>query len=536
MRRRILFLLALLWMVPGARAQQNRTLAARIEQIVDQPQYRHASFGIEVYSLADGKVIYARNAQKLFTPASTTKLLTEGSALELLGDQYRFHTRIYRTGPINSKGTLEGDLVLVAGGDPNLSGRIRPDGTLAFIAHGFDHTYGGSRYTKAVSGDPLLVIRQLAKQVASRGIRRIDGQVLVDVSLFPEGEKELGTGAVISPIVVNDNLIDVTLTPGSRPGMPVKLQISPATAYARFVDEAKTGASNSESSIDWTGDEIKPDGSRVVTVGGTLPAGGHSILYSYVVPQPSRFAEMALVEALRADGVQADFARYGRVVDFASLEANYTPAHLVAEHVSPPFSQEVKVTLKVSQNLHASMTIYLLGALAAHAKTGIPQAGFHLEHDFLEKGGLDLSAASQSDGAGGDALFTPDFMCHYLAYMARQKDFADFENALPILGRDGTLFNIQADSPAAGHVFAKTGTIGGEDRLNHNLMITGKGLAGYMDTPQGRKYAIAIYANRVSLPLGGLDEIETTIGQTVGEIATAIYESSGTQGTGAGSS
>ncbi len=71
--------------------------------------------------------------------------------------------------------------------------------------------------------------------------------------------------------------------------------------------------------------------------------------------------------------------------------------------------------------------------------------------------------------------------------------------------------------------FAKTGTIGGEDLLNRNLMITGKGLAGYMATANGRRYAIALYANRVSLPLGGLDEIENTIGQTLGEVASAIY-------------
>jgi PBP4 family serine-type D-alanyl-D-alanine carboxypeptidase len=504
-------------------AQTNAGLAARIDRIIEQPGCQHASFGIEVYSLSDNKVLYARNAQKLFTPGSTTKLLTEGSALELLGPDYRFHTRIYRTGPISSNGTLHGDLVLVADGDPNLSGRIRPDGTLAFIAHGYDHTYGGDRYTKAVPGDPLLVIHELAERVASRGIRRVDGRVLVDVSLFPEGEPEPGTGAVISPIVVNDNLVDVIVTPGGKPGDPVQLHVSPVTPYAKFISEATTVAASSEPSIGWTNDQIQPGGLHVITVGGTMPAGGPGILYSYKVRQPSHFAEMALVEALRQDGVQADFAPYGQPVDFAVLSPSYTDRNLVAEHVSPPFSEEVRVTLKVSQNLHASMTPYILGAVLAHARKNILQAGFDLEHGFLEKAGLDLSSASQSDGAGGDALFTPGFICHYLAYMARQKDFAEFERALPILGRDGTLFNTQVNSPAAGHVFAKTGTIGGEDLLNRDLMITGKGLAGYVTATNGRRYAIALYANRVSLPLGDLDEVENTIGQTLGEIASSIY-------------
>src|SRR4030088_51491 len=112
--------------------KQSASLADRIQTIIDRPEFRHAFFGIEFYSLDTGKPLYKLNAEKLFTPASTTKLLTEGTALELLGADFRFHTRIYRTGPIAADGMLEGDLVLVAGGDPNLSGRLNADGTLAF--------------------------------------------------------------------------------------------------------------------------------------------------------------------------------------------------------------------------------------------------------------------------------------------------------------------------------------------------------------------------------------------------------------------
>ena len=130
------------------------------------------------------------------------------------------------------------------------------------------------------------------------------------------------------------------------------------------------------------------------------------------------------------------------------------------------------------------MTPYILGEALAHKTKDIDQAGFDLERDFLVKAGLDLTGASQGDGAGGaqSAYFTPDFMVHYLAFMSRQKDFAIFENALPILGRDGTLWNIQVNSPAAGHVFAKTGTFDAYDALNRRLMLTGKGLAGYTTT------------------------------------------------------
>ncbi len=91
-----------------------------------------------------------------------------------------------------------------------------------------------------VPGDPLAVIRELAAQVAHAGIKKVAGHVLVDVSLFPEGERELGTGVVISPIAVNDNLIDVTITSAAE-GSTSELTLSPASAYVHMVSQLKTG-------------------------------------------------------------------------------------------------------------------------------------------------------------------------------------------------------------------------------------------------------------------------------------------------------
>lgn len=502
---------------------QSTLLAKQIREIADRPEYRHSSFGIEVYSLDDNKVVFSRDADKLFTPASTTKLLTMGSAMELLGKDFRFHTFIYRTGPIDSDGTLKGDLVLVASGDPDLSGRIQPDGTLTFENE--DHSYDGSPDTKAVPGDPLLVIRELASQVVSHGVKKIDGRVLVDISLFPQGTRELGTGVVISPICVNDNIVDVTAAPGKNAGDDVILNVAPRTSYVTFVNQAKTAAADSKPSITWQSDIINPDGSHKVTVTGTMPAGKPSILYAYAIPEPDRFAETALVDTLRDKGVDAKYESPSDKPDFKSLSAYYMADNLVAEHVSPPFREEAKVTLKVSQNLHASMMPYILGAVLAHAAKDIDQAGFDEERAFLQKAGLDLSGASQADGAGGaeSAFFTPDFMVHYLAFLSKQPDFQDFYDALPVLGRDGTLWNIEVNSPAAGHVHAKTGTYAAYDALNKDLMLTGKGLAGYMTTPDGRHLAIALYANRVAIPMDPPDSAQTIVGEALGQIASAIY-------------
>ena len=513
-------LLALLLVSGGALSlgQQAGTLAGRIQTIMDRPEFRHAFFGIEIYSLDTGKPIYTLNAEKLFTPASTTKLLTEGTALELLGADFRFHTSIYRTGPINADGTLDGDLVLVPSGDPNLSGRINADGTLAFENE--DHSYDGDVHTRAVPGDPLLVIRRLAQAVKDRGVRKISGHVIVDISLFPEGQRELGTGVVMSPVVVNDNLVDVTMGPAVEVGAPTTFKQSPVTSYVTFINKATTSRPDLKPDINWSSDVTNPDGTHSVTITGSMPATKPTILYNYAVPEPSRFAETVLVEALREKGISVEMTALGEKRDFKALAASYVSDNRLAEHVSPPLKEEIKVTLKVSQNLHASMTPMILAATVLPKEPG--RNGFDLEHDFLARAGLDLSGAQQGDGAGGNAHFTPEFMVSYLVYMSKQKSFKVFYDALPIMGRDGTLFDIQSSSPAAGSVHAKTGTFGAYDPLNRKMLVTAKGLAGYMTTRDGRHLAFAIYVNNVSVTPDSA-EIKRIAGQAVGEIAAAAY-------------
>ncbi|HWC45592.1 MAG TPA: D-alanyl-D-alanine carboxypeptidase, partial [Casimicrobiaceae bacterium] len=197
----------------------------------------------------------------------------------------------------------------------------------------------------------------------------------------------------------------------------------------------------------------------------------------------------------------------------------YTAENVVAEHVSPPLSEEVKVTLKVSQNLHASATPFIVKSVLARSDSA--KTGFDLEHDFLQRAGLDLGGAQQTDGAGGDARFSPNFMVHYLEYMSKQPSFQVFHDALPVMGKDGTLWNVQPTSPAAGHVFAKTGTLGGYDALNRKMLLSAKGLAGYLTTASGKRYAIAAYVNNVSLDPADVTRIA---GQALGEIATIGYQ------------
>ena len=502
-----------------ARAQSTSTLTERIQRVTERREFAHANFGIEFYSLDSGKVVYALNPQKMFVPASTTKLLTEGALLAKLGADYRFLTRIYRTGPIDSKGKLKGDLILVASGDPNLSNRMQPDGTLAFVDE--DHSYNG----RALPGDPLAVIKELAGKISAKGIKKIDGRLLIDTSLFPDGGREGGTDVVMSSIMVNDNVIDLIVRPGVKSGDATILASSPRTSYANFINHITTGVPGSKPNLESPEVESHEDGRVLATLTGSLPAAMAPQTVPFAVPSPTAFAATVLREALVASGVQFKKSAATRPPDFATYSRFYVPENLVAEHVSAPLSEEIKVTLKVSQNLHAGMGPYLLGTLIAKDIKNPLVAGFRVEREFLRSADLDLSGASQGDGAGGDwaDLFSPDFMIHYLIYWTTRPDYQIFLKALPVLGKDGTLATIQKDSAGAGCVFAKTGTFTSEDKLNRKGMLNAKGLAGYVTTKSGERLAFAAYVNHVALP-DDPDAAQRVAGQALGEIAGAAYD------------
>ena len=482
----------------------------RIQAVIDRPEFAHASWGMEFYDLATKRSVLSLNANRLFVPGSTTKVVTMATALETLGPDFRFRTRVYRTGPIRA-GVLHGDLILVASGDPNLSGRAKPDGSYAFVDR--DHSYGGL----PLPTDPLLVLRDIAKQVAARGITAITGQVIVDASLFEEGDHELGTRVTLSPLVINDNVIDLVVTPGMRAGDGVSVTVSPQTSYLTVQANLVTVDSGTASTFELVEDSTNRDHHTLVLRGG-VPRGAPSNP-RWVIPVPSRFGEIVLAEMLNATGVRAIPRLGARVVTPSALQSGYVDSMVVAEHVSLPLIAEATVLLKTSQNLHASNMPLLLASLPASRNA--KKSGFDLAHDWIAREQLDLNGAVQSDGAGGDAYFSPMFMTRLLAVVATRPWAGAFKAALPVLGRDGTLATIQVNSPGAGKVFAKTGTFASYDALNQRTLVHGKGLAGYFTSQSGRQIAFTIYVNNVAV--AGQDPA-IVAGQALGEIASLAWE------------
>lgn len=482
----------------------------RIQQVMDRPEFAHAIWGMEFYDLGTKKTLFAVNRDRLFVPGSTTKLLTMGTAFEVLGADHRFRTRLYRTGPVRN-GVLDGDLVLVASGDPNLSGREQPDGSYAFIDQ--DHSYGG----QPLPADPLTVMRGLAQQVTARGIRTVTGQVIVDASLFREGEREGGTRVTMGPLVINDNVIDIVVTPGARVGDAATVTVSPKTSYLTVFANLVTVDSGTPAGARVVEDSTDRD-HRTLVITGRVQRGPASNR-RWVVPVPSRFGEVVFAEVLNEAGVRAIPRLASRTVDLQRLAAAYADSTLVAERVSLPLSAEARVLLKTSQNLHANNFPLYLGSLPAARDSG--KTGFDLASAWLSRAGLDLNGAVQGDGAGANAFFSPAFMTRYLEVVVMKPWAAAFKDALPILGKDGTLAQIQVTAPAAGKVHAKTGTYGSFDPLNRRTVIHGKGLAGYFTSKSGREVAFAIYVNNVA---ANVPDPAVAAGQALGEIASIAWE------------
>ena len=482
----------------------------RIQQVMDRPEFAHAIWGMEFYDVTARKTIYAVNRERLFVPGSTTKLITAGTAYATLGADFQFRTRIYRTGPVRN-GIVQGDLVLVASGDPNLTRWEHPAGLYAFAD--VDHSYGG----QPLPGDPIGALRDMASQIASKGIRGITGQVLVDASLFREGARELGTRVVLSPIIINDNVIDIVVTPGARAGDPAGVSVTPHTSYLTVQANVSTVDSGTVAGVRSVEDSTDKD-HRTLVLSGRVSIGS-TTNSRWAVASPTRFGEIILAEALNDAGVRVIPRLGARTTDFAQIARGYADSLVIAEHVSLPYSAASRVLLKTSQNLHASTMPLVLGARASAQNAG--RSGFDVAHDWLTGAGLSTEGAVQGDGAGGDAFFSPAFITRYLELVAAQPWYDAFYTSLPVLGVDGTLAAIQTGAPAAGKVHAKTGTYSSYDPLNRRPVVHGKGLAGYFTSKSGRKVAFAIYVNNFA---ANVPDPATFAGQALGEIASIAWD------------
>ncbi len=489
-------------------------LAQRIEKLTQGERYRTAHWGILVVDLATGEEIYAQQPHKFFAPASTTKLYTVAAALDALGSDYRFETKVFARGKSND-GLLVGDLILRASGDLTLGGRTTSEGEIEFTSG--DHTYaGGGDDTVLTKQDPLAGLNALAQQVATSGIKQVQGEVYVDDWLFDDAESSGSGPNRVSPIVVNDNVIDFTFAP-TQPGEPATVTWRPESKTIRVEVECRTIEASGKLST-----AVIDLGQGKFKVTGEIPAGHKPVYRIQEISDPRAFTRKLFLEALARAGVQVSAKLEGDArFDSRADVPDYDKLTTVATLTSPPFRENARLVMKVSHNLHAS-TLPLLVA-AKHGKHTLRQ-GLELEQAFFEKAGLPVGEISFGGGAGGSRAdyVSPAATVALLRYMSTRDDFAAYERTLPIMGVDGTLTKtVGASSIAKEKVQAKTGTLYWTSGLDGTNLLTSKALAGYLTTAKGKRLAFAMYVNNVQLR-GGLSS--AGIGADLGKLCEVIIE------------
>jgi D-alanyl-D-alanine carboxypeptidase/D-alanyl-D-alanine-endopeptidase (penicillin-binding protein 4) len=465
-------------------ATENRKAAARadVERFRERAEAalsaagpNKGAWGLLVADAATGEVLYARNADAYFMPASDAKLFTTAFALATLGPDYRVRTTVASGGALDANGVLSGDLVLIGRGDANLSNRKFP--------------YGKKEER---DGPPEKVLAEFADAIAARGVKEVTGDLIADDSLFEHEPFPSGWlvddilwsyGAAVSAIAVNDNAFTLNVFPGAHEGDPARCDAGHAADFYTIENSVLTAARGSEQKLAVARDP----GSRILRVSGTMPIDAPTRHLTIAIDDPAEYAADVLASLLQARGVKIDGHSHARHVAEPAVDAAAPPMTL-AEHTSVPLSDDIRLTNKNSENLHAE----LLLLLAAHEKAGATnyEDALKVEGEFFKMAGIADGDVVLSDGSGLSRkdLVTPRAVVQLLRYAATQPWGALYRSTLPVAGEDGTLSERMKNTPAASRVSAKTGTIG-----------HGNALSGYATTLRGAPLLFSIFGNNNNL-------------------------------------
>ncbi|MFB2583738.1 D-alanyl-D-alanine carboxypeptidase/D-alanyl-D-alanine endopeptidase [Herbiconiux liukaitaii] len=459
-------------------------------EVMNQPQYASGRWSISVEDLDTGETLIDLDGDKLAEPGSFVKTYSAGAAWVKWGPDHTITTPVKQSGSV-AGGTLTGDLILVGQGDLTMGGRTKADGTVDFanLDHNDANPLPGATLTPE---DPLAGLDELAAQVKASGISAVNGDVVVDDRLFT-GELQ---DKPVTPTVINQNLLDVLITPGAA-GEPATAALTPAVAPWTLDNQVMTVAAGEESGI--AAPKPSPTDPNTLVITGTIAEGDDPSLKVYELEDTATFARTALIEALGRAGVTvtAD-AVAENPADTLPDSAAVTALPAVAELESLPLSEEVTYVMKVSYNRGAQTLMCRLSAEAGEPDCG-PAAGMAmgLAGEIWADAGLDTLGASLIDGSGLEGNYiTPQNAVEIQSIMAARPDAEAWRDTLPILGVDGSLAAVQPDSPAAGKVFAKTGTLLGSDSFNGRLRLSTKTLGGVMETEGGRYLAFTIIVNQ----------------------------------------
>jgi D-alanyl-D-alanine carboxypeptidase/D-alanyl-D-alanine-endopeptidase (penicillin-binding protein 4) len=447
-------------------------LVSDLDAIFDDPVFARALVGARVESLATGEVLYERDGDRHVMPASNMKLVTLAVAAERLGWDFRFETRLEAAGPIRD-GVLDGDLVVVGGGDPSI----------------------GSADAQA---SPLFTSWLVALREA--GIRRIDGRLIGDDNAFDDEGRgggwswdylTAGYAAPSGALSYNENVAVIRTQPGDREGAPARVFVTPPGHGFDVISEVTTAAVGGRGAVS----VARALGSRQLIARGRIPASTGEIVRTTTVDNPTLFFARSLADTLGAHGVTVR----GGAWDIDEIEAPVAGGErrVVVRHQSPPLGALAGRLMKDSQNFYAETLLKTVGLAASG--TGSESAGRRAVRETLISWGIPEDAVVVYDGSGLSRYdyVTADAIVAILRRMWESEVHrGPFVATLPVGGHDGTLSSRMRNTELARHVQAKTGTIA-------NV----RSLSGYLERPTGEKLVFSIIANHFTASSSDVDAL-----------------------------
>lgn len=413
---------------PPARPRHKVPLPQAVARILADPGVSQAHWGVSVVALS-GSPIYKLNDSQYFNPASNAKLLTTAAAYALLPSGLTFTTLVSSDAPAGSGGEVRGDITIFGVGDPNISARTMPFGIKT-----------------ERTGPPLAALEDMADQIVRHGVRSVAGDIVGDDTWFvferygsgwSWDDLQWGYGAPVSALSVNDNEVYLNAMPAAQVGETAVTSWLPATPYYAIENSLITSP---------PGDPGKPGierspGSMTVRIFGRTPLGQQGLHTGLAIEDPAEYAARSLRAMLLARGVQvsgkarAQHRLPSDTSDFLPAQQQPITLHpitietvqspsagqaLLASHVSPPLGEDLVVTNKVSQNLHAEITLRTLGKF--ESSDGSLLEGTRVVRQFLISAGVAPTDFVLYDGCGLSVqdLVTPRAFTTLLAYAARQ--------------------------------------------------------------------------------------------------------------------
>lgn len=431
-----------------APADAVEKLRDEINGILQNRVSSKAKVGIAAVDMTTGQVLYERNADEGFNPASNMKLLTSAAALDAWGPAYTFETKLY--GRAAKNGVIPGPLFVKGEGD-------------AFLLFEDFISWAG--------------------QLKLKGIERIEGGIVIDDSIFdgsylPPGfgqkDEDASYRSPIGAVTVNFNAVTVIATPASQAGSRPETRMYPPNEYVTIDNRAKT-VSGYGRRLTFKS-EPDGDGGTKIIVEGKIGKGASEMRSRLRIDHPPGFAGSVLEKVLGMVGISVDGPiRTGKVN--GDLKA-------IVSHRSQPLSYIVLAMNKWSNNFMAEQLLRTLGAKNGEASTW--EASRKQLHAFLEKAGLQTDAIKLKNGSGlydGNEVPPREFV-RLLTYMRDHSAGPEFVSSLAVAGRDGTLKDRMEGSQTAGNVRGKTGTLNKVSALS-----------GYVTTRSGRPVAFSVILN-----------------------------------------